>query len=563
VEKVKETIDPGSIAIWNTLFSIQESGNGKLAMEPCYENPEGSKEINHNRALYLFALKRMELRMERESKARPPTVEMKGITPVTSKTIEAIDYAFKNIDKFESEFPRLSSEVIEKAKRLYNGKAERDGRKILDYFLPDPSSSPPAFLSAISKRESCLICGMEGELEFNETYAFGFKPTAGSGRKVSSGNYTTYKICGLCATEMELRMKELGEGNKDNAATLQLSMGSYIHPLNPEIIERIREIAEFSVNSSLPPAGKESGAGDSVAVKFERVNLVNSLTDCHQIVFLPSPNKSDKYVQYIRIREMLNFIESTGFKIRILPVSASSVIPEEVFSMENTEPWVHALKLNSVHLDELDNRIKNIETIEKLVRLGKDWDENSVLRIIMNLSHNPFSIYRIVRELISEKYENPVYKLKEFYPVVFDYAQRNAVSEIMEIKELVEPALGIMPSAPESPYEDEKLIREALKVTERHKNESEADILSYICGNIRSLAGEGTWGKYMTAEREEAIRKFAERFLIFYKEKMAVMNSSRREDVIAAFGYEYHIAMWKKVNEKKAAKNEAQEGENQ
>ncbi|MEM0136727.1 MAG: hypothetical protein QXU18_16110, partial [Thermoplasmatales archaeon] len=410
---------------------------------------------------------------------------------------------------------------------------------------------------AMSKKESCLVCGMEGELDFNETYAFGFNATAGAGRKISEGRYNEdYKICGLCATEMELRVRELDGKNKENSVTVHLSIGDYVHPLDFHSLQMINEAIALNINSRLVVKGlvdKESLVKMLSFLKFdrERGKILDISSGYHQIIFLPLTDKiSDTYAQFIYIEELLQFVKATGFKVRISLLTSSATILEQMFSMENAPPWAYALKLNNVRLDEVDDRINDIDAMEEIIRLKKYRDENSVLRVVLGLSHNPFSVYRIARELIQER-QDWRSKMFELYPTVSNYAQRNARSESMEVKELVEPALGIMPKAPESSYEDERLIREAFETAERHKRESEADIITYTCGNIRKII-ETKAGR-VTREQEESVRKFAELFIKFYDEKKDVMTALYKKDVITAFAYEYHVVAWKRVNARRTA----------
>ena len=532
---------PDFVGIWNSRgFRVKRNDTNdtiKLTIDKCVKDAEG-EDLTYTHLLFLFTLKRIQLMLEK-----------KGKGSVTEKTTRSLDFAYNNLDKYDECFPELKREVMDKGKELYKNEPEKNGGKIVASFYSEPTVAQ----RGMSKKDSCLICGAEGSLEFRDTYAFGFNATAGTGRKISENRYTDkYKICSLCATEAELRMVVFEKKDKEGSVAVHLSIGDYVHPLDYTGVKSMMDIVSHKIDDRLSingPLGKNTLDGKLSFIK-EKDNALKVFFDYYHLTFLPLFSKSkkfsktggDKYVQFTYMEQLLEFVKASGFKVRISPLMSGSKLFEQMFIWENAPSWVFPLKLNDVRLDELDDRVKDIEDMEKVINLNGERDISSVLKVALGLSRSSFSIYRLARESILDR-KDWKGKTNAFYPVVVDYAQRNARSEYMEIKELVEPALGIIKSAPESSYEEERLIREAFDTVERHRGETDEDRMAFICGNLKRIL-ESKSSYRAGKEQVEAMAKFAEVFVKFYARKKERMTSLYKKDVINAFAYEYGQEMW-------------------
>lgn len=551
LEKVENLLEsqPDFIASWNSRgYRIEKlDGNGrrstgvKLTMKPCMQDAEG-EDMAYNNLLFLFALKRILL--TKGMADGPP----KG--SVTDKTIEALEFAWKNVNECDKIYPEIKHYVLDRARKAFPDKAERDGRKILDHFVSEPSITR----KAMSKKDSCLICGDEGTIGFSDVFAFGFNATAGTGRKISEGKYNKgYKICGMCATEMELRTREFNQSEKESSVAVHLSIGDYVHPLN---FRNVRDMMG-TVLTKLDPAMQAGAPLDkesflekvSMGFQKEKGEVVKVPAGYHYLTFLPLKvgKRSEKYIQFTYIEELLRFVKATGFKVRVSSLTSSVGPMEQMFLIESAPSWSYPLKLGDVHIDEIDERLKDIDDMERVIGIkgrGKER-EGTVLRVVMGLSRSYLSIYRIAREFMLDRRIWNSKVIEEYYPVVHDYAQRNAKSENMEIEELVKPALEIKLSPPKSSYDDERLIRAAFETVDRHGEESEADAVTFVCGNIASMLKTQFGG--LGREGEEAIDRFAKAFVRFYFEKKSSMSSLYKKDIINAFAWVYHKGMWDRV----------------
>ena len=537
---------PDFVGIWNSRgFRIKRNDANdtiKLTVDECVKDAEG-EDLTYTHLLFLFALKQVQLKLE----------EKGGIT---EKTIESLEFASDNLDRYDEIFPKLKREIMDKSKELYKNEPEKDGGRIVASF----HSEPIVAQRGMSKKDSCLICGAEGSLKFCDTYAFGFNATAGTGRKISENKYIDkYKICSLCATEAELRRVVFEKEDKEGSIAVHLSIGDYVHPLDYTSVKNMMDIVSHKIDEGLLIDGPlKIPFEKKLSFTKEKDNAPRVFFDYYHLTFLPLFSKSkkfskiggDKYVQFTYMEQLLEFVKASGFKVRISPLMSGSKLFEQMFVWENAPSWAFPLKLNDVRLDELDDRVKDIEDMEKVINLKGKRDESSVLRVVIGLSRSGFSIYRLARESILKR-KDWKWKMEEIYPVVVNYAQRNARSEYMEIKELVEPALGIIKSAPESSYEEERLIREAFGTVERHKGETDENRIAFICGNLKKIV-ESKSSYHAGKEQVEAMAMFAEAFVKFYAQKKERMTSLYKKDVINAFAYEYGQEMWAIARERVA-----------
>ncbi|MDA8055869.1 MAG: hypothetical protein M0Z77_09545 [Thermoplasmatales archaeon] len=560
------------VAQWNSKefrISLDEK-NKKLQMKPCPEGARG-EDIGYCKLLSLFALERIR------------SILYKDKGSVTDKTLRSLEFASENVGKYDDVYPRLKQVCISKGKEEYPEKPEREGRKILDSFVSAPTTAE----RGMSKKESCLMCGAEGKLTFSDVYAFGFKATSGTGRKISENRYVEdYRICPLCATESELRKIEFGDIS--DSLTLHVSIGDYVHPLDYTTVKSITDATLKQIGTGIEIKGvpKSIDLYDKLSFAHEGDTRFHVFFDHHHLAFLPDSwgnlRGGDTYPKFLYINYLLHFIKATGFKVRVSPLTSGAKLFEQTFLWENAPSWVAPMGLSEVRLDEIEDRLDDLDTIKKVVDLD-GGDESSTLRVVFSLSRSRFSIYRLVFESLKKRNLRSI--SSDLYSAIRNYAQKNANgenmgtngvenigkannrSDVKGIDDLVKSALEIMAKAPEGFYEDERLVREAFDTIDRHRKEPDSEIAIYIRGNIATVAKRSNdeylrHGGDLTGSQQASIANFAETFVKFYNERRDKMSSPYRKDVISAFAIEYHFQKWNLVNERKEKKEgrEALEG---
>lgn len=551
--------NPDFISQWNSRgyrISLNEK-NRKLEMEACPEDARG-EDMEYCKLLFLLGMRRI-LSILQEEKGS-----------VTDKTLRSLDFASENVSRYYDVYPQLKRDCISKGKEKFPAKPERDGRKILESFV----SAPTIPENGMTKKESCLICGAGGSLTFSDTNAFGFKATSGTGRKISENRYVEdYKICSLCATEAELRKIEFGDS--DSSLTLHVSIGDYVHPLDYTAVKNITDatLKQTSVGIQVKGIPKLRDPLDKLSFVHEGDRRFHVFFSHYHLAFLPDSwgelRGGDTYPKFIYMDYLIHFIKATGFKIRVSSLTSGTRLFEQTFLWENAPSWANSLGLNDVRLDEIEDRLEDLDTIEKVASFD-GWDVSSLLRVVSVLSRSRFSVYRLVRDTLKKKDLRSI--SPDFYRAIRNYAQKNANGENMEtnsvknmkeaknwsdvkgIDDLVKSAMEITVKAPEGFYEDERLIREAFDTVDRHRKEPDSEITTYIVGNIARIAQRSNeeylkHGSDLTKTQQGSINNFAETFVKFYNERKDRMSSPYRKDVISAFAIEYHIQKWNKVKE--------------
>jgi hypothetical protein len=543
--------------ITNIGYRFESRKDDKLTLESVYDGQEG-EDLTYSKLLKLFAARRISWTEEfNDENWRESTTEINKlkeeyglVTPnsVTGKTIESLEYAYNKLKDFDEVYPKMLSSMIKSGKNKWQS-PQFDPKFIINSFLNYPIDPE---LDAPSKRETCIFCGRKGELPFRETSAFGYSATAGTGRKVSELRYVEdYKVCRLCAAEAEMRInifEDSFDSGGDNIISLHVSMGDYVHPFDvSSLIENIKNNVSNERIFNAPVDKKKQDFKLRLS-KIKR-DAAQYYFDYHYLSFAPIKKDTEKYDQFLYLLDILHSIRATGFKIRISPLVSGSRLFEEMFVWENAPSWVSSLRLDRIRIDEIDEKITKVDIIWHLMGNKRTEKEraSAISRCISTLARAEFSIFTIVRDLAANmEVDKRRSFIEKMYPEVDYYAHKYAESEYMDMKELVEPALGIVRgkySNPESGNDDTWIIRTAFETVERQRREAEEDMASMIAGNIRAQVMRDS-DSFYNADVENSIKFFSENFIRYYKERIGRLNSMNKRDIVNAFGFEYHARKW-------------------
>ncbi len=543
----------------NMNYKFENRKDDKLVLKPIDEKPEGEEDLKYSELLRLFAARRISWTNDFDKqkwRGSAKNIEkLKDIydrvkpNSVSGKTIESLEYAYSHLADFNTIYHELLRNMMTSGKSVWPLHPQYDSTAIINTFLDPPLDFE---LEAPSKIDACIFCGRKGEIPFRETHAFGYSATSGTGRKVSELNYVKdYKVCSLCATEAEMRIKVFRDyslkGNEDNVLSLHVSMGDYVHPF--DVSSFVEEINYKLKNEHTGLAGKDDNDVFVMRLSKIRVDTSKYFFDYHYLSFTPIRSEKEKYDQFLLLLNVLHDVRASGFKVRISALVSGSRLFKEMFVWENAPPWVVSLGFDEIRIDEIDVKIRKADIIWKLkgsVRTEKEM-VSAIARIISTLARDEFSIYSIVMGLAAEMESvRRGFFIKNMYPDVNYYAQKYARNEYMEMEKLVEPALGIVRgknSNPESGNDDTWIIRTAFETIERERRESEKDIVSMIAGNIRDKVMRDSDSLY-NQDVENSIRQFSENFIEYYREHNGRLNSMSKRDIINAFGFEYHARKW-------------------
>jgi hypothetical protein len=197
--------------------------------------------------------------------------------------------------------------------------------------------------------KACIYCGVAATTKVSEAAVFGIKPTTWAPRKKgvqseSAGGV----ICDLCVLENQVRHR--------------MSLKSGVSPREKEFVSLHLHVADLAVASDwhafaklvessrvkgrrlliIPKGGLPEGAEESEALAGIGAPLRGHLS-----LRIPkpkgTPSASETLVHLWRLRDFLEVIHLTGFKMHVSPLFLSPQAKREQFAWENAPAWMAAL----------------------------------------------------------------------------------------------------------------------------------------------------------------------------------------------------------------------------
>ena len=483
--------------------------------------------------------------------------EMAG--SLQKRTIESISYACqfsdKNLEELKCEYGKICEEISE------NLKPNFDESNAINYedFFNRALGKELLIQESPDKANMCIYCGVFTKNPLKEENAFGIKPTAGTGKKITVLKYDENrfngKICGYCIKENELRSKKIGKMKE--ALCAHVYMGDYYVPVNPdEIVKSLKyalsDRSNFAFDNSVTLTGEKN-----VVFRVGKKSEID--LGYHMVAITSKPgnktNNKNKMDEFYKLKSTMNFVMKTGMKVRLTPLISSKRIFYPMFEWDNAPSWVVNLEMDKVRIDRLNIVKRKLELILSVSTI--DRSESSLSRVIIEMNRSRRGIFSILWRYLSK--ENSRIDLRK-YPKTMDGVvwymeefKKELNKERME--RVVDEACGISRKGPESNNDNTWMLRESMKLYIKYFNHDDEDLREKIAGTIWNYASRES--KYAGKEAKQHCRGFAEAFVELmraeFKNKMPA--NDRRKDLIYQFALMYNIEMWRRI------KNAKEEGE--
>ncbi len=431
------------------------------------------------------------------------------------------------------------TETLSKSLKFEGKDVKKDVLYLLGRNLPDKLDE---MLDIPDKRDMCIQCGRLGAVELLADNAFGFQPTSGTGRKLTTLSYNKAvngKLCELCISENTLRRAEFaGVQKSKRGLAVQIFLGDIITPIDmSEII--------FAVND------KDKDEFITADFNIKLTNNTHTQLNYHALGFVDNPK--DTGGQFYLLRTLITLIHETGFKVRLTSMFNGGGISEATFVWENAPGWVKELRWNEVRLDritELKTELQYMELVAKMVHGKKMVDK--ITSVVSARRKSPGEVIRLMWEgFVNTK----AGKLSSFYTEALYYYARlfnmdansmeksgNTARE-SEVDELARIACKMVEEPPKSANDHTWMIREAFEVYARGiaKHRGFYDIEKSIAGRLKEVASRDSSNKEIAVT--QGSQDFAEVFVSMVQRigKGRVLKSELRKDIQAEFALLYHV----------------------
>ncbi len=541
-----------SFSKWGIEIETLKGNPPKFKVKKYEDNAEDPDIVSKEMLVKISAAKRMLLEFEESEDDNRLIQEnlnlVENADAIQKKTVLALAYAGqwkeKSDDERQEEYNRLLEKLSELVSNEYpsrGGITSEDVRYLLGQALP---GSDKGVLEVPDKTEACIQCGRYSEEPMNEDVSFGFKPTAGGGKKLSRLIYDEKyngKICNLCLIENKLRKDEFKSniGKDKNALSLQIFLGDFVSPVDiSQMIPFLEDNIEREDDGNLYLKLSER----------EKVQL-----NYHALVFIDRPHSSDEVPQiaseFYLLRKLLKFISRTGFKVHITPLFNSEIVLKPIFTWENSPGWVKELHWDAIRIDEVLGVLRDIEFIQGIANIGRG--SKDLPDVIAGRLRGPAGLLRKMWEYgIRSKKKNAFFGLRDNF---YDFCKVHAeLLNMEEMDKMVEAITKMVYKPPETNNDDRWAIQRAFEVYERGVAEKwDAESLTNrIAGRLREDAyrDEENNRKIVDVESVNFARSFVELMIKKYGGK--VPRSESRRDIEAEFALLYHNRKWDSIKKK-------------
>ena len=426
-----------------------------------------------------------------------------------------------------------------------------DGKKDIMYLLgrdlPDKWNE---LLDIPDKKDMCIQCGRRGTVGLLSENAFGFPPTGGTGRKLTTLNYNESvngKLCELCLEENALRRTEFADTQRSKRAlAIQIFLGDIITPV--DISEIIYALSEEI---------KETFIVQDFNIKLS--NTTKMQLNYHTLGFVRNP--SDTSDQFYLLDKLTTLIADTGFKVRLTSMFNGGGIFESTFVWDNAPGWVKELGWNELRLDRIAGLRTEMQYIRSIAKMAHGATISKKIPFVVGArARSPGEVIRVMWEgFIGEKSR----RLSPFQIEALYYYARlfsmctNRVeatgnpAEESEVSELARIAGKMVEKPPESANDHTWMVREAFEVYARgiaeHRNPY--DVEKSIAGRLMEIGSRDTSNKEVAVV--QGSQDFAKVFMGLIENigHGRMPKSEVRKDIQAEFALLYHVRKSQKRNE--------------
>ena len=473
-----------------------------------------------------------------------------------TRTIESISYAClfssKGLEELKFEYGKICEEISE------NLKSNFDKSNAINYedFFNRALRKELLIQEPPDKADMCIYCGVFTKNPLKEENAFGIKPTAGTGKKITVLKYDENKfngkICGYCIKENELRSsKKIGKLKE--ALCAHIYLGDYYVPVNPDqIVESLKDAlndrSNFAFDNAVTLTGKEK-----VVFRIGKKSEID--LGYHMVAMISKPgNKAknkNKVDEFYRLKSTLDFIIKTGMKVRLTPLISSKRIFYPMFEWDNAPSWVVNLEMDKVRIDRLNVVKRELELIFNVSTI--DRSQSSLSKVIIETNRSKRGIFSILWRYLSKESNHidlrKYPKTMEGVEWYMDEFKKELNRERMN--KVVDEACGISMKGPKSNNDNTWMLRESMKLYIKYLNHDDEDLKEKIAGTIWIYASRQS--EYTGKEAKEHCVGFAEAFVGLmrteFKNKMPA--NDRRKDLIYQFALMYNIEKWRRISKKK------------
>jgi hypothetical protein len=472
-----------------------------------------------------------------------------------TKTIESISFACslenRSLDELRNEYERICKEISE------NLKPNFDKRNMINYneFFNRAIGKELLSQDPPDKADTCVYCGIFANIPLKEENAFGIKPTAGTGKKITVLKYDENKfngkICGCCIKENELRSSKIGKLKE--ALCTHIYMGDYYVPVSPEnIVESLKNAMDTGGTLSFANTRTNEGK-DKIVFRVGR--RLDTDLGYHMVAITSKPgnktNNKNKVEEFRRLKSTLEFVAKTGMKVRLTPLISSKRIFYPMFEWDNAPSWAVNLEMDKVRIDRLEIVRRELELMLNISII--DRSDSSLSRVIIEMNRSRRGIFSILWRYLSK--ESNYIDLRK-YPKTMEgvvWYMEEFKKELNKswMDKVVDEACGISQNGPKSNNDNTWMIRESMKLYIKYFNHDDEDLKEKISGTIWNYASRES--KYAGKETEQHCVGFAEAFVGLmrseFKQKMP--GNDRRKDLIYQFALMYNMEKWRRIQKKR------------
>lgn len=201
------------------------------------------------------------------------------------------------------------------------------------------------------KAEMCIFCGKPATEEYRSEKSFGVGPLSFNNRTVNTLKSKTNHICPVCASELRMRRSLFIKGKNANSA-VYYDFGEYLFNVDtPSLLAILSAVFGIDVEE------KETEFILTIDKRTFNYNLYNLNFE-----------KIDDTVKgnFWFIRNILALIRHTGFHVFATSIISPYNQHKEIFVFENCMPFVKQLGWDRIRIDEVEERLQEMNLLYKL-----------------------------------------------------------------------------------------------------------------------------------------------------------------------------------------------------
>lgn len=315
------------------------------------------------------------------------------------------------------------------------------------------------------KTEMCAFCGKRATEDYRKEKAFGIKALGFNNRTNNTLKSKTNKICTLCAQELRMRLSLYQKFSKSNSI-VYYDFGDY----HLNFIKK----GPLTILHNLFGVGVENGNWE-IQLTIDPKNLFN-----YNLYNLNFENISDNVKgNFYYVHRTLKLVRTYGFRVSTTSIISPSNHHNEIFVFENCMPFVKQLGWDRIRIDEVENRLAEMNL---LLALGRNVLVSNVLSYAEDRK-SLFSGFYHLSEADRGKVRN---KLREFAESNEEEFSMSVMDKLTDVAVQIKWGYG-------SGSEETWMIRESLDILkdcEKEKRDRDTTI-EQIAGAInRKMRGD-------------------------------------------------------------------------